>query len=427
MTKPKVGILTTFTNLDTQYSLASVVKEQLRVLVKYGYSPVLFTLNSFHDDKAVPAGVELRKVIPQLILEPYGARNLDNFENDVEKARTAFMAHMGDIDVCLTHDIIFINSYLPYNEALRRAIDSGLTDIRWLHWMHSGPSIRPVLKGDPYDILYTLPKNSKLVYMNHTDSLRAAEMYGIWPKDVRIIFNTTDVRDLFDFHPLTCELIESYDLFNADVVANYPLSSTRMGDGGKQLHKVIWIMGEIKKQGKSIRIIVPNAHANAPREKGEIERMYQFAEFHGVERRELIFTSLHNAPKWEHGVPKKVVSDLFAISNVFIFPSVSENCPLVLQEAMANKNLLVLNYSFPAMRDFAGENAMYFRFGSLVDDPQYPGGEDNYMRDIGLLIISALNQNKALGANRKFLKEMNADTVFKQQLEPAIMEIHHER
>jgi len=423
MSKLKVGILTTFADFSPEYSLASVVKQQLLALLKNGYSPVLFVLTIFHDDESVPEGVEVRKVIPQLILEPYGKGDLQNFEKDVDKAQEALEAYMTDIDVCLTHDIIFINSYLPYNEALRRAVDGKLSHIGWLHWMHSAPSIRPTMDGSPYDDLYTLPKNSRLVYMNYTDSIRAAEMYGIFPKDVRTIFNPMDVRVLYDFHPFTRELVENYDLLNADVVDVYPLSTTRMDDNGKQLSKVIWIMGEIKKIGKSIRLIVCNAHANAQREKDAIEKMYQLAASYGIERRELIFTSLQDK-KWEHGSPRKVITDLFLISNVFIFPSVSENCPLILLEAMLAKNLLVLNYSFPAMRDFAAENAMYFRFGSLVDNPQFPGGLDNYMRDVALLIVSALNENSALKAQRLALKKFNLDYIFKQQLEPAIMEIY---
>ena len=422
--KPKVGIFTTFYNLDPEYSLCTVVLQQLQALVKNGYSPVLFVLTNMNDDP-IPEGVEVRKVIPQLLLEPYGKADLSNFEKDVDTALQAMEENMTDIDVCLTHDIIFINSYLPYNEALRRAIKGKLSHVKWLHWMHSGPSIRPSMDGSPYDNLYTLPDNSRLVYMNYTDVVRAAEMYGVYPKDVRTIFNPMDLRVLFDFDPLSWEITDDYDLMSADVVDIYPLSSTRMGDDGKQLRKVIWVMSHVKRLGKSIRIVVCNAHANAQREKDTIESMYLYASGLGVERRELIFTSLHDKPKWEHGVPHKVISDLFMLSNVFIFPSVSENCPLVLLEAMAGKNLLVLNANFPAFKDFAGENAMYFNFGSLVQTPSFPLGEDKYMEDVAKLIISQLNIDKVLGSQAILRKRFNLDYIFRQQLETAIMEIYH--
>jgi len=421
MTKPRVAILTTFYDLNPAFSLCSVVRQQLISLVKHGYRPALIVLESFHDDKVVPKGVEVRKILPQLILEPYGVHNLDNLDKDVKLAKQAMEEGMRDIDVCLSHDIIFINSYLPYNVAMREAIEGKLSKVKWLHWMHSGPSLRK-LDGTVWDNLYTLPPNSKIVYMNYTDVIRAAEHYHTLPENVRTIFNPMDIRELYNFHPVTRELIDKYDLMSPDYICVYPLSSTRMGRAGKQLRKAIWIMAELKKRGHKVALVVPNAHANADKEKRAIKAMHEFASEHGMEEEELIFTSLHNPPKWEAGVPHRVVRDFFTLGNLFIFPSVSENCPLILLEAMAGKNTLVLNWSFPAMRDFAGSNALYFRFGSLLDEPQFPDGIDKYMADIAILIESEVNNNKALLAQREVRQKSNLDFIFRHQLEPTIME-----
>ncbi len=423
--KPRIGLLTTFADFNPAFSLCSVVKQQLIALVKHGYRPVLIVLKSFHDDEAVPEGVEVRKILPQLILEPYSALEAEGLKKDVPEAKKAMEEGMADINVCLCHDIIFINSYLPYNIALREALDGKLKKMKCLHWMHSGPSMR-ALDGTVWDNLYTLPPNSKIVYMNYSDAIRAAEHYHTLPKSVRTIFNPMDIRELYDFHPITRELIDKYDLMKPDYICVYPLSTTRMGKAGKQLSKVIWIMGELKLRGHKVALVVPNAHANADKEKKAIEKMYDFAEEKGLTRKELIFTSFHNPPDNEHGVPHKVVTDLFLLGNLFIFPSVSENCPLILLEAMAGKNLLILNWSFPAMRDFAGSNAQYYRFGSLLDEPRFPDGIDKYMSDIALLIESEMSQNKALLAQKEVRQKFNVDYIFKHMLEPAIMEIFNE-
>ena len=420
----KVGILTTFSNFNSEYSLTTVVVSQLKMLLKHGYNPVLFVLNIFKDEDKVPEGVEIRKVIPQLILEPYGKHDLTNLDTDVEKAQKAFEDNMQDIDVMLCHDIIFINSYLPYNIALRNSIDTVLGNVKWLHWMHSGPSFA-TLDGSVWDNLYTLPKNSRLIYMNYTDQIRAAEMYHTLPSNVRTVFNPMDIRELYEFHPLSKELSDTYDLMSADILISYPLSSTRMDTAGKQLSKAIRVVAEIKKRGNSVRFVVPNAHANGQKEKDKIEEMYQLAQEHGLERRELIFTSMYDKPKWEQGVPHEVVRDLFTLSNVFIFPSYSENCPLVLLEAMAGTNVLVLNQDFPAFKDFGGKEALYFRFSSTVaPNPEFPNGEDTYYRDVAILVLNELEQNKAVKAQTKLRKEFNLDYIFLQQLEPAIKDIY---
>jgi hypothetical protein len=260
--------------------------------------------------------------------------------------------------------------------------------------------------------------------MNYTDVIRAAEMYHTLPKDVRTIFNPMDIRELYEFSDLTKSIIEDNDLMSPDFLCVYPLSSTRMDSAGKQLSKVIWVMAELKKKGKSVRLVVPNAHANAQREKDKIQEMYKFAYEHGLERRELIFTSLHDVPNYEQGVPNRVVRELFLLGNLFIFPSVSENCPLVLLEAMAGKNLLVLNKNFPPMSDFGQENALYFEFGSLINNPHYGDGIDKYMQDVATLILSEFEQNKSLKAQTRLRKDFNVDAIFKRMLEPAIMEIY---
>ena len=132
--KEKIGLLTTFANFNPEFSLTSVVYQQLKMLLKYDYKPVLYVLDIFKDFDKVPKGVEVKAILPQIMLEPYGKRNADNLEKDVAKLLPAMEEHMADLKLCLTHDIIFINSYLPFNVAMRRAIDGKLSHIKWLHW-----------------------------------------------------------------------------------------------------------------------------------------------------------------------------------------------------------------------------------------------------------------------------------------------------
>src|SRR3990167_2110327 len=86
-----VGIVTSFYCWDSAYSLTSVVGDQLQVLVKNGYKTVLFVLVNFTGSENVPKGVEIRKIVPQLILEPYKEfRFPAHWKEDVEKARSSF-------------------------------------------------------------------------------------------------------------------------------------------------------------------------------------------------------------------------------------------------------------------------------------------------------------------------------------------------
>lgn len=425
--KKKIGIFTTFGSWDEAYSPVNVVKHQLHMLLRYKHEPVLFVLDCFPKDFEIK-GVEIRRVIPTTTFEPYQGIAQHHtipphFEKDVAKIVPALEQNFKDIDVMLCHDIIFQDSFLAYNAALRKMVLP--TGIKFYHWMHSGPSKRPANMTEPVSFLYTVPPRSKLIYMNRYDTIRAAEMYGTTQDNVRVVHNPIDYRLQDGTEELTDDIISHYGLNDADVIAVYPLSTTRMGAGGKQLNKAIKVMAGLKRCGNKVRLVVPNAHANGDHEKGEIEKMRKLAEEFGLDPRfEIIFTSLIDK-KWEHGVPHNVVLQLLRYSDVFLFPSVSENCPLVLLEAALGKNLMVLNEDFTPMKDFVGPYALYFKFDSVTTITNHSGyvdGEDGYYRDVAKIIHAELANNKIYQAAKMARKFFNVDFIFKQQIEPLFHE-----
>lgn len=396
----KIGIFTTFYDFNPGYSLCSVVRDQLVAHVKRGYTPVLFVLESFHDDAAVPEGVELRKVVPQLVLERYkGFEVPQEVQEEVERVIEALKAHASDIDIMITHDMVFIDTYLPYNLALREAPIKA----RYLHWIHSAPSPRPLLENNLHANRYSLPPRSKLVYLNHDKIIALAEMFGTYPRSVRVIPNSRDPRTFWDLDPFVSRLIDKYDLLSADIISVYPVSSTRMVDG-KQIDVVIKIHEGLRKLGLKTRLIIPNAHANGEKEKAEIKARMSS---------EVIFTSTEGE-EYEPGVSAKIVSDFFRLSNVFIFPSISENCSLVLLEAMLSGNLLVLNKDCSGLSEFGGKDAIYFRMGNLdmgTRNEENALHNDTYLLDIAKIVKSEWELSKALQAKRKILQEFNYDVL----------------
>ena len=419
--KKVIGILTTFYDFNRAYSLASVVYDQLVMNVKYGYKTVLFVLPSFKDDDKVPQGVEIRKIVPQLILEKY--KNFGNpkeYKDEVKMVVNALKENAADIDVMIAHDLHFIDTYLPYCGAIHEICQFDLIKAKWLLWTHSAPSNRELHDNNPHNLRFEKPRNAKLVYLNNYHTLHLAEMYGTWLSEVKVVHNSMDPRTFFNLHPLTEKLISKYDLLSADYMGIYPLSSTRMVDG-KQVQKAVKLMAEIKKRGYSIRYIICNAHANATREKETIKDLQKDFMDWGLSGSEVIFTSLEETPDYEAGVSREVISQLFQLSNIFIFPTISENCSLILLEAMMSKNLLVLNANVPQLREFAKENALYMDFESKDTKVNYQN-ENAYYADWAKIVESQMKQNKPLNAQRDLLKNYNLDNIFRHSLEPLYFE-----
>ena len=420
--KKTIGILTTFYEFNSAYSLCSVVTAQLTALVKYKYKVVLFVHDNFTGDENVPKGVEIRKVIPRFELVDYSSHQPVNEEypKQVETAYQAIKEHTKDIDIIIEHDMIFQGWFLPYCEAIHKLAKE--TKIKWFHWVHSVPNLRPKGLKYPHTLRYQLPMNSKLVYLNNFHLIRAAESYSVFPKDVKIIYNPVDPRLFWNLHPLVKSLIDKYNILEADYLQIYPVSTPRM-ISGKQVDIVIEVMAKLKKAGKKVCLVVCNAHANADKDKALIEKMSRHALSQGLAKTDVIFTSLEtregdkNYFPYELGVPREVVSQLFQLSNLFVFPSISENCSLILLEAMLSKCLLVLNDSVPPLREFGGENALYFRFGGLDEKVNFDDRE-RFMEDVAKIIVSEMSTNRALKGQNIIKQQFNFDFIFKNQIEP---------
>lgn len=401
----RIGIFSTFYRIDPAYSLCAVVLDQLSALVKHGHKPVLFVLPMFKDEALVPEGVEVRKCVPQLILEPYKGLNYpDHWKDDVEKCKVAFEHNMQDITHLICHDTFFIDTYLPYNIALR---ESALS-CKMYAWTHSAPSTRPNLEDNPHANRYTLPPRTKLVYLNHDKLTALAEMYGAWDNDVRVVHNSRDPRTFWNLDDLVVKLIDQYSLFEADIISVYPLSTPRMITG-KGLDKVIKLHSKMKELGYKTRLIVCNGHANAQPDQRLISETQMWASGLNINHNELIFTSLQGK-EHELGVSPRVVSDLFRISNVFIFPTVSENSSLVLLEAMLSGNLLVLNEKVGTLREHAGTSALYIDF----DYREPKEKNETYYTDLAKIITAQFEVDKGLQVKRRALKEFNYDATWKQ-------------
>lgn len=404
--KPCIGIFTTFYDFNASYSLCSVVRDQLMVLVKNGYKTILFVLPSFKDDNLVPEGVEIRKVVPQIILEPYKELQFpSHWKEDTKKIQEMCEINMLDIDFLICHDIFFIDCYLPYNCGLRDALPKLKCKI--LAWVHSAPSQRQTLEGNPHANRYN-PIPGKLVYLNHDKIIDIAEMYGMWSKDVRVVHNSRDPRTFWDLDPFVKDLIDNYNIFEADIISVIALSTPRMLSG-KGVDKIIKIHSKLKELGYKTRLIVCNAHANAEKEKRMLAQTQIWAAERNIDHTELIFTSL-KGKEYELGVSPKIISDLFRISNIFIFPTISEVCSLVLLEAMLSGNLLVLNKKVQSLYEFGGNHALYldFEYREPIEV------NEKYYMDLAKIISAEFENDKSLQAKRSAIKNFNYDATFKQ-------------
>jgi len=374
-----VAILTTFQDLPSTYGLVPVVLNQIKMLVKYGYEVGFYTQAGFEDHLDagdVPEGAEMIPRVPFCHLYDYrylsskkqkhdvppegirhegNNKNKTNFDKQVKLIEDELDSWLMEYPTIITHDILLQTWFLPHNQAIRNIAERH-PEIRWIHWLHSGPSPRPKKLKHPHTLRFTGMPNSVFVSPNETMRQKFAEMYNVPLKNVRTVYHTIDPVKWFELHPLSIELIEKHRLYNCDGLVVW---ATRMDHPTpKGMDKAVHLLGRMNRFA-DIKLLFLNSASDTPQAKGNMKFLKNEAREWGLPPENLIFSS-EMGSKWEKGVPHEVVKNMYSIGNIFILPSQTETFSLAMLEASLHKNMLILNENLAVLSELAGDRADYF-------------------------------------------------------------------
>jgi glycosyltransferase involved in cell wall biosynthesis len=440
----KVAVLTTFDNIQEAYSLNIVVQTQLKMLLQHGYKPILIATQGF--DKSIEAAnkrkelgfshviyndVEIRMYKPVAKANSVGDyKDKPKFDADVNSLYEDFTRILQDIDVVITHDLVYQPDALKHQLATRMIAEKN-DKIKWLHWIHSATTPQTLSKelkvSDDTYIKLTQKSfpNSTIVYPNEYNLPLVARLFNVDIHKVKCVNHAIDITQNFD--PLLESVLLKHYVLQADAIAVYPLRLDR----GKQAEIMIKIMASLKNARKlDVRIIFADFHSTMGDKVKYRNFLKELAEELGVQN-DTIFLSEYSK-SWAVEMPHKVITDLMSISNVFILPSKSETYSLVAQEAALAGNVLMLNQDFPPLRSVYKEFPIYKKFSSGVNifedveksegDTQttYNPSEWTYWDDCAIYLHSRLQNDLIARQRTYFRKTKNLSTIFIEQLEPLI-------
>jgi len=396
----KIAIISHFNRAPESYSPARAVRNQIKILQKYGHKVVFFV----QEGSQLDWDCEMRPVVPKFKRE----KNVVNEEIKAKFIDILREELTNDFDVIISHDL-YIDDCITYREAIK---ECGVK-IPWLHWARSGV-------GQPIDFGMA---NAHYVYMNYADTAQFARRIGVKHDNVRVVFNEKDPS--FNWHPITKTIVEKMKLWNKDIIQVYPLCSTRFD--AKGLDSVITAFAILKEMGQRVGLIICNA--NCRHRKEEVSKKLEFAKGWGlVDGQDILFTSTLYKDKdevfgnMERETPHQVVTELMRVSNLFIFPTMAEVCSNVLLEASMTKNLLVLNKDLPCLFDFAGDDTVLSYPFTSFKSIHYEGkGKEDYER-LAKQIIGQLKSNKADRQFRHIWKNHCIDSIYYNMLEPILYE-----
>ena len=417
--KKKIAILTSFVGFPPGYSLTGIVSDQARMLREHGHDVHLFVSSNFNDkDHPTPEGVTLQKKIPAADLIDYRSKKdlTPEHKQTVQAMHKLILTELTQFDVIFTHDLIFTGWNMPYALGIQSAaLYEEISHIRWLHWVHSIPS----LNLDFWNIR-AYGQYHKIVYPNKSDQIRVAEQFKGAPKNVRVIPHIKDPRTWFDFSEEICDFISNYPgVLQSDIVQILPASTDRLE--AKRVREVILIFSKLKALGFSVCLVIANQWATGRARKEDLTRYKQIARRNGLTPSEVIFTS-DISKQYETGINKRMLRELFSLSNLFIFPTREESFGLVVPEAaLSGGVLLVLNKSLRMQLEISGMTCLYFDFGSHSQNIQVMD-ENGYFTGIANIIVGRMRENEAIISKTFMRQRYNYDSLYHNYYAPNMEE-----
>ncbi len=284
-----------------------------------------------------------------------------------------------------------------------------IEDLQWFHQAHSCCGNRPT--GDVALWRASLPAGHMLLSENWAEIPYMCRYYQVEGDRVVTVANIRDCRDFFDLSKPLVDFVSKHQIHRADICQIYPLSTPRAGAGGKEVSKVLDVFGALKAKGQTVRLVLANAHANGEEPERVMRELQAHARAVGlVNGEEVLWTSQEIPGTLVYGLSKADIRGLFHLSNVFLFPSYSEACGLIMLEAALSGNLLFLNADVPAMGDFFPRGtAEYVSWGGNRNPHGIHAAA--LAAEVADRVLGELAKNKLCVSKRRLLQQFSLETM----------------
>jgi glycosyltransferase involved in cell wall biosynthesis len=418
-----IYILTNFSTYLKSFSPIIVVMEQLKMMTRAGYNPIMIACEGWEPPENIYSQVETKLMFPAASHDPKG--KVDEIEKLVDLVYTQLNDILPDGAKVITHDLIFLPDYTVYNLAARR-LANDRPSISWVHWIHSATNPEIVgrersMYGEKYAEALNSPfPNSIIAYPNAYDIPRVARNFHFEEDKIVEIPHSTDPTE--GMHPLVQRIYDEKKLGDAEVLMILPIRLDR----GKYAEANVRLIAACKQRGMNAHLVVCDFQSTGDDKVVYREDLKRLAAELGADDCVTFMSEFDDLARMD--IDHSVVLELFSLSNIFLLGSKSETYSLIAQEAMLKGNLCILNHDFYPFRQIYGKNALYKQFGgSNIAMDGYNGEiattQNNVLDYYGHManaVAYYIENDKVLRAKTWVRTQRNPDAVFKNFLEPLL-------
>lgn len=440
----RIAVFTNFHDWNPGYSLTGIATDQVEMLCRHGHDVHLYISEKHHEswDHMAPSfeGLTIHQSVPHEELHDSASADEDMTPEQAlhcERLKPWLLEELKDADIAITHDWVFTGWNLPFALALQQIADQ-TRHVGFLHWLHSIPSgfrdwwnLRaygaPDAQGNP-----DWPRNHFLISPTESMAQNMADQFHCTREHVRRIHHIKDPRSWFEFGEETRDFIDDFPgVLHADVVCVAPMACDRLT--AKNLHMAIMIMAGLKRRCLTTAFVCANQWASRQQYAEELDQFYELADACGLVHAknkpteeyadEFIFTSEWQYPKYETGIPRRMLRELMLLSNLHLFPTMGESFGLVAPEAALCGAYLVLNRDLEVLQEIFCHEGAYFHFGSTYRGFEPQEGWERYLDSVSLAVLSRMKRNEAVQTQTFTRQRLNMDYLYFQQYEPLFQEL----
>lgn len=412
----RVAILTDLGDVPDSYSVAHVVADQAHMLERAGVDFRVFIRKT--SEWEVP---KTSAVLASVPLHHYdlNEKPQPEFKDQVDvmlrgnSTGIGYRQALTGFDTVITHDLMACPWHIPHNGALRFTYRDN-PKRRYFHWCHS--MVRPVSREElcsPSMWRFRARTNGSVTYVFPSSYAAALGAEAISGATTTTVYNPRDIRDLLRFSAETREFIDVTEFLCHDVCQVYGFDTIRWRSKG--VAAVLKVLGKIRKAGKRVKLFLANAGAGSEVAQADVANMKKLAaEWHLRPMEDVFWAS--DVPGWERRTPHRILCELMAASNLFLFPSEEECCSLVQGEAAVTGKLLVLNKGFSPLMEFVDEWTMAYDFSA-----HSPEKDDFFYEQVARNLVHEIDNDRVFrSTTRARTQTYNKDWIWKEQLQPLL-------
>jgi len=253
------------------------------------------------------------------------------------------------------HDRVVVHNVftMPLNLALTEALAAlaAETPGRFIAWTHDIAAYDPRYDafkrdGTPWSLIRTALPGVRYVTVSNERANQLTALTGIAKDDVRIVTNGVNVHEVLGISNAGAHLIEKLDVADADPLLLQPVRLTRR----KRVEAAIDATAELRRRGRNAMLVVTGRIG--PHDARNRSYLKELA------ARAKKVPGVKIAAAMGLTVDYDQVVDLYAISDVLLFPSESEGFGIPMLEAGLHRMPIVCS-DIPALRETGGDDPIY--------------------------------------------------------------------